>query len=267
MRINRTTAGAATLALVLILLASSAFAQPPVLPAENHYKVYLSTPITYVKPLALRDQFGQLTVVDMIFEKFATPAEKIVQNADGTYTTYPMINPDIHMDWWRIFSPQPSRTIIGTDQFGKAPWVLGDAHYLLLPSLKNVPVPTPPAPTWNHYLCYDALTGPLVNRQVTLIDQFGNVQVQVLQAKYFCNPVEKTADGVVYPIIDFNAHLACYMVTGITSAPRNITTVDQFGFWQTTIYENDCLCVPALKDHPLPVEQSTWGRIKALYRN
>jgi len=272
MRTTRITAGALALAFTFVLLvASVASAQlPPPLPLENHYKVYASSPITVVKPVGLRDQFGQLNVLDMVFDKFATPADKIVINADGTSTTYPMVNPDIHMDWYRIDVPQVPRTVIGTDQFGKGPWVLGNARYLLLPALKNVPVPAT-VPAWNHYLCYDALSGPLVNKPVTLIDQFGNVQVVVLQAKYFCNPVEKTVDGavgpVVYPIIDFNAHLACYQVDNPVPDFRGITTVDQFGYWSTQIYHNDCLCVPALKDYPLATQHSTWGKIKSLYRN
>jgi len=258
--------GAIGLALVVMLAATGAFAQA--LPIENHYKVYNSSPITIVHPVDLTDQFGGMSVVDLVFERFSTPATKILP--DGT--VYPMVNPDIHMDWWRVFGPtQPVRTIIATDQFGKTAWTLGDAHYLLVPSYKNVPPPDPrnptPPPYWNHYLCYDALTGPLVGTLVTLVDQFGNVQVQVLQAKYFCNPVQKTADGVVYPIIDPNAHLACYQVQNPLSEGYSITALDQFGYWQTQIRQNDCLCVPALKDYPLPTEPSTWGKVKALYRN
>jgi hypothetical protein len=252
--------GTIALALVVSLAATAAFAQP--LPVENHYKVYNNPPIPISKLVGLRDQFGGFSVDVLTFERFATPATKILP--DGT--VYPMINGEIHMDWWRIAYPQPARTIIVTDQFGKAPWVVGDARYLLVPSLKNVP---PPAvvPPWNHYLCYDALTGPLVGTLVTLVDQFGNVNVRVLQAKYFCNPVEKRADGQLYPIIDPNAHLACYQVDNPFPEYHPITTVDQFGYWQTQIDHNDCLCVPALKDYPLATEQSTWGRIKALYRN
>jgi len=271
MRITRTIAGALALVFAFVSFASDlALAQgEPPLPAENHYKVYRSLPITIVKPLELRDQFGQLTVVDLVFDKFATPADKIVMNADGTTTTYPMVDPDIHQDWWRIAYPQPTRTVMVTDQFGKGPWTVRDARYLLAPA-KKFPVPGDTVPEWNHYLCYDVVSGPIVNRQVTLIDQFGNAQVYVLQAKYFCNPVEKRVGGpagIVYPIIDANAHLACYMVENPNVLPRSITTLDQFGFWQTQIYENDCLCAPALKDHPLPARPSTWGKIKSLYRN
>jgi hypothetical protein len=262
MRITRTVVGA--LALTMLLLSTAAFAQP--LPHENHYKVYHSLPITLVKDVALKDQFGQLTVTDLIFDRFSTPAEKIHEGA-----TYPMVDPLIHQDWWRIHYPQPARTVVVKDQFGQSPWVVGDARYLLLPALKNPPVPPPPGlPVWNHYLCYDVLTGPIVEQPVILIDQFGTASVHVRIAKLLCNPVEKTvftATGPrVYPIVDATAHLACYEVLNPQPYSQSLTTLDQFGFWQTHLQVNDCLCVPALKDHPLPSKPSTWGKIKSLYR-
>jgi hypothetical protein len=265
MRISR-NAGALALAFVLVSFgASMAFAQV-VLPAENHYKVYNSTPTPLHRVLKLSDDFGLLGVTDLIFDRFSTPAEKILE--DGT--DYPIINDVVHMDWWN-FKPVPSKhVVIVTDQFGQNQWVVGSAHYLLTPSLKNVnpdPRGGPPPPVWNHYLCYDALKGPLLNQRVTLIDQFGNVQVVVLAAKYFCNPVEKNDQGKIYPIIDKTAHLACYQVDNPLPDINNITTIDQFGFWKTTIDRNDCLCVPALMDTPVPTKESTWGRIKSLYRN
>lgn len=229
---------------------------------ENHYKVYESLPIPFAKPLILSDQFGTFTVTDLVFDKFSTPAEKIHHGV-----LHPMIDPAIHMDWWRIFNPQPTRTIIGIDQFRQAPWTLGNAVYLLTPSLKNVAPPAPPVPTWNHYVCYEALIAPFVGEPVILIDQFGNAQVQVLHGKYFCNPAEKRADGLIYPIVDPIIHLACYQVENPATVTIPITTIDQFGFWQTHIMRNDCLCVPALKDHPVKTENSTWGKVKALYRN
>ena len=156
--------------------------------------------------------------------------------------------------------------MIVTDQFGQGLWTVGNARYLLVPALKNVPPAAGQPPVWNHYVCYEALAGPYVGKPVILIDQFGNAQVQVLQAKYLCNPAEKRADGQIYPIVNSVVHLACYQVNNPAPDLRSITTLDQFGFWQTQIYHNDCLCVPALKDHPLATEHSTWGNIKALYR-
>jgi hypothetical protein len=243
-----------------------AFAQAT-LPVENHYKVYNSTAIAISRPLTLLDQFSKLSVFDLSFDRFSTPAEKILP--DGT--DYPIINDVVHMDWWRILKPQPSKNVvIVTDQFGQGQWLLGSAQYLLTPSLKNVPPDPrggPPPPVWNHYLCYDALKGPLLRQPVTLIDQFGGAKVVVLSARYFCTPVEKNDGGTIYPIIDKTAHLACYLIDDPLPDIHSITTIDQFGFWKTTIAKDDCLCVPALMDTPVPAKESTWGRVKALYRN
>jgi hypothetical protein len=240
------------------------------LPHENHYKVYSTILIPYVKPVGLVDQFGAITVDHFTLEKFANPTEKI--HVDGTVS--PIVDPLIHQTWWRIDVPQPARTIVGIDQFGTSQWHLRDAKYLLNPALKNVlPGPGgeyPPPPVWNHYVCYDAL-GPTVGKPVILVDQFGQTNVVVVYGKLFCNPAEKrTTDATgnvhVDPIIDYAAHLACYVTQDATPMTRSITAVDQFGYWQLETFDSDCLCVPALKEHVIGTEESTWGRIKAMYR-
>lgn len=250
-------------AVLCLCVASTAFAQLPL--TENHYKVYMSTPIPIVRDVKLTDQFGSFNVTDLVFDRFATPAQKTHAGV-----VYPMVDPLRHHDWWRIHNMQPSRTVIGYDQFGQASWTLGDAVYLLVPSLKNVSAADTTGPALsNHYVCYDVLSGPMIGTAVLLADQFGNVQVQVLKAKYFCNPAQKEVDGGfggIWFIEDPIVHLACYTVENPSTDIHSITARDQFGFWQTQLNQNDCLCVPALKNPPLPTRPSTWGRIKALYR-
>ncbi len=245
-----------------VVTASVAIAQPT-LPYENHYNVYKTPPIPYAvpAPITLTDQFGTVSVTSFLLERFANPAEKRIPE---TGEVFPIINPVIHQTWWRIDAPQPPRTIVGIDQFGTSQWHLGDAVYLLNPALKNVQPPATP-PVWNHYLCYNA-QGPTLARPVVLIDQFGQYQVQVLYGKLFCNPVEKRdVTGIVYPIIDPIAHLACYLIQSPTPFGHAVVAIDQFGNWQFDTLENDCMCVPALKEHVLKTEQSTWGKVKALY--
>jgi hypothetical protein len=172
----------------------------------------------------------------------------------------------IHQTWWRAVLPAaPPRDVVGIDQFGAAPWKLFDPVYLLNPALKNVPGGQPPL--WNHYLCYEA-QGPVVGRPVLLIDQFGTADVVVLHGRWFCNPVEKRHldDGQVYPIIDYKAHLTCYLVDNPNPFGQPIIGIDQFGNWQMDVYQNECLCVPALKEHVVKTEESTWGKIKAMYQ-
>ncbi len=259
----RTRVRALGLAAVLPLSATVAFAQAN-LPRENHYKVYRTHPNnTHITPITLVDQFGPINVSYFVLDRFANPAEKRIPE---TGDVYPIIDPVIHQVWWRIDAPQPPRTVVGIDQFGIAQWHLGDATYLLNPAFKNVTPPVGGLPVWNHYLCYNA-QGPTVGRPVVLIDQFGTCNVVVLFGKLFCNPVEKRhADGRSFPIIDHVAHLTCYLVNNATPFTRSITAIDQFGFWQLETFENDCLCLPALKEHTIETEESTWGKIKAMYR-
>lgn len=249
----------------LVLLASAATSPVAqvVLPPENHYKVYNASSISFVESLLLTDQFGSFNVLDLHLQRFANPAEKIHPE---TGESFPMLDPERHHTWWRFLVPQPERTVVGIDQFGVHSWTLRDAHYLLNPALKNVPGGAPPVA--NHYVCYEVIGAPDILRTVILVDQFGTTQVQVLRGKYFCNPVEKVHldDGSTYPIIDYAAHLACYQTLDPNQFAVPITTIDQFGYWQIEVFDSDCLCVPSLKDHPVRTEESTWGRVKALYR-
>jgi hypothetical protein len=238
---------------VVCLWFSPAFAQ--VLPDENHYKMYECDVATIYKAVVLRDQFGIHTVTTLTLNKFATPAMK---------DEYPIIDPEAHQDWWNIFIPEPPRSVIVTDQFGTSPWTTYEAVYLVTPA-KKYPLPTDSIPPdRNHYLCYRAI-GPNPNRYVVLTDQFGTQQVFVSECKFLCNPVEKIVDGVLYPIKDPKAHLACYYVSNPLFFGIPVTSLDQFGIWTFVLENNLCMCNPALKEEVVRTDKSTWGRIKALY--
>jgi hypothetical protein len=161
--------------------------------------------------------------------------------------------------------PQVQRIVTATDQFGENDWNVFAAVYLLVPAWKNESAPGTEPPTWNHYLCYEA-NGPLVNVPVTLVDQFGSITTTVMEGKYFCNPVEKTVEGQVYPMIDPQAHLTCYMIDDDNVYDIDVTATDQFGWWQLNVNDSYCLCTPAWKGDVVRAEASTWGKIKALYQ-
>ncbi len=249
------------LGLVLLMLPIGAAYGQAGLPKENHYKVYRTNPIPFTRPLILTDQFGVVNAGFFQLEKFANPTEKI---HDGRI--YPMDDPLAHQTWWRLMDPvpQPTRTVIGIDQFSYGPVTLGRPVYLLNPALKNAYPPAAP-PIRNHYLCYEVLGSQPLYKTVILTDQFGTSDVVVMRSKLFCNPVEKREGAVFYPILDFAAHLQCYEVQNPQFVVRQVTALDQFGYWQIQTYENDCLCVPALKEHIVSTEKTTWGQIKALY--
>jgi hypothetical protein len=244
------------LLLAVALFIPSASADAQILPLENHYKVYDTQPLTYVVPLQLRDQFGLYAVDDLILEKFANPVDK---NGEG------MVDPLIHQTWWKVALEAPVRTVTATDQFGTNDWIVFNPSYLVLPAIKNG-TPSDLPPPWNHYLCYDAV-GPSPDVEVTLADQFGTLITIVLNGKYFCNPVEKThPTGDFYPIIDPEAHLTCYQIDDPNPYGLDVTATDQFGFWNLNIGSSRCLCTPAFKEGVVGTEESTWGRIKGLYR-
>ncbi len=253
MKYPNPTARITCLAVTMLLLSLSiSYAS---LPVENHYKTYECTGATVAKPIELFDQFGPTHVTSLTLDKFATPVMK---------DEYPIIDPEAHQMWWGLFAPQPARSVLVTDQFGTAIWTVGDAVYLLTPA-KKYPQPGDTPPDRNHYLCYRAI-GPNPNRFVVLTDQFGTQTVFVAECKLLCNPVRKTVDGVTYPIVDPTAHLACYFVDNPVIFGIVVPTLDQFGNWQIVLDRNDCLCNPALKEDVVGTQQSTWGRIKALYQ-
>ncbi len=256
------------LGLVLLMLPIGAAYGQAALPKENHYKVYNTTTIPFFRPLILNDQFGTMNATELRLEKFANPTEKVHNGI-----VYPMDDPLAHQTWWRLVSPvtQPLRTVIGIDQFGYGPLTLGNAVYLLNPALKNPGPGGGTPPLRNHYLCYEVLGSLPMYQPVILTDQFGSSDVVVVRMKLFCNPVEKQEvlpDGTIKisPILDYRAHLSCYQVQNPQPNFHPIYFVDQFGYWQNETYDNDCLCVPALKEHIVSTEKTTWGQIKALYR-
>lgn len=222
---------------------------------ENHYLVY-EVPETYTFSggIVLFDQFGDFSTDVVQFDKFATPVEK---NGE------PMFDPEVHQTWWNIFNPQPEWLVALDNQFGRQDWTVTDGRYLVVPARKDVPGPPPP---FNHYECYDAV-GPPVDMPVTLIDQFGIMELIATVPELFCNPCEKQVDGNIFPIEDPAMHLACYrleppMLLGVTAM-----AFDQFGDWQISLLEPTWLCLPTIKLSAVGTERSTWGKVKSLYHN
>jgi hypothetical protein len=240
-----------SLALALGVWSNQAPAQ--VLP-ENHYLVYEVPQVyTFPGPITLGDQFGFFTTPDALFDKFATPVSK---NGE------PIFEPMLHQTWWNIFDPQSIWWVLIANQFGQQRWQVKDGRYLVLPAFKNQPGTLPP---WNHYKCYDAW-GPDMNIPVLLHDQFGTRQLVATKPKLFCNPVEKIMpDGIRYPIIYPETHLACYELQ--PPQPLGIPAIafDQFGMWDMMLLEPCWLCLPTIKLQAVPNQPESWGKIKSLY--
>lgn len=240
--------------LALLLAASwgSANAQP--FPQEDHFKVYEVPEVyTFAGQIMVMDQWDVFNTNTLLLDKFATPVQK---------NNEPILFPERHQTWWEINQPEPTRKVWLENQFGPQVWFVHDARYLVVPASKNVPVTLPPL---NHYKCYEAEGDPL-DVPVTLTDQFDQVGVRVLEPTLFCNPAEKVVNGIVHPIEDPFAHLACYRIDPPMLYGLGVMAFDQFGDWQVTVDEHLWLCVPTIKVDSVPAEPSTWGGIKARYQ-
>lgn len=228
----------------------------PQWPIENHYKVYnVQPPHAFTGPIQLADQFGGYSVDVLFLEKFANPVQK---NGE------PIIFPETHETWWRVDLVGQGWMIVVDNQFGEQVWQVGDPQFLVLPARKFEP--GPPLQN-NHYLAYQAMGQP-VNIPVSLVDQFGQIEAIAAEPVYFLNPVEKvTPDGVVYPILDPEAHLACYRIDPPMMYDIPVIAFDQFGVWDFIVLDHDCLCVPSFKRQVVRTEEKTWSEIRGMFHD
>jgi hypothetical protein len=106
-----------------------------------------------------------------------------------------------------------------------------------------------------------------MNIPVVLVDQFGQTTHEVMAPRYFCNPVVKRLDtGEVFPIVDPEAHLACYWIQPPQPPFAQLNATDQFGVWALRAREAQWLCLPSTKLQSVGVQKDTWGRVKKLYK-
>ena len=101
----------------------------------------------------------------------------------------------------------------------------------------------------HHYKCYD-IVGPALNQNVTLVDEFGATQLDVLTPKYVCPPALKNGRG------DLGVpHLKCYNINGPTPGVL-VDLLSQFGLEPLVqIGQAKMLCMPALKAVVAPVPE------------
>lgn len=256
-----------TLLSVAAILAFAPGLAHAVNPLWDHYKVYTVDPHpTNGSTVLLQDQFQIMNHQVQDLEFFMNPTEKITSS--GLHFT--IYNPLLHYSWWRI-SPSPFGGIVSiTNQFGPQVLNVHDAVFLLNPALKNSTQPAPQPPTANHYKCY-LCDGQPLNQIVTMIDQFGSWQATLTFPKFFCNPVQKTVvtplGQTTYPIVDPLQHYTCYLFNPIDPSPHSVLITDQFLTQSPlTMSQGQLICVPTDKDRVVPTKQSTWGRLKMIYR-
>jgi hypothetical protein len=102
----------------------------------------------------------------------------------------------------------------------------------------------PPGIKLDHYACYRLSPAkPFKQQKVKLTDQFGTSQAVVVRESFLCAPVEKNGE----PIMDKEAHLVCYIVTGGKNAGKKVEITNQFGKAVLQLGGTVQLCVPSLK--------------------
>lgn len=247
---------ACLVAAALLLPVDPAAANP--LPPWDHYKTYLvGEPPIYHFEVELEDQFGAQIYVTELLEQLGVP---VVKNNE------PINDPGLHYTWWVIHGREPGRRVVVDNQFGEQGLDVGDARYLWNPALKN-PEPGQGPPLANHYKCYQAWGHPL-QREVTLVTQFGNEVAVVMEPEIFCNPTAKLdlVNGMQYPVVDPHQHYVCYRLEPVHPMQESVGVLDQFLLESLFLVESRYLCVPSLKTGVTPALPSTWGRVKGLYR-
>ncbi len=255
----------------------------PVLFPVNHYKVYNVDDVNVNINVTLVDQFhracaapagsiGNFCAVDADCDSAPFAGDGICQTTTPLAVNLNAIDrisnpvlklpentiedPAEHQVWYRFLPtglPVVSQQILVHNQFGEEEWTVnsGPFRWLLTPAEKDAE--GPPIQE-HHYLCYPA-TGPPANLLKDLQDQFGLMSASVLAPEVWCNPVEKTHNAEVSPMVDPDQHLACYDIDPKVDLDELHFFVDQFGPQVLNVRENRLLCVPSYKtvvDSELP---------------
>jgi hypothetical protein len=253
---------AAVLLLTGLLAVAAASGHAQVNPLWDHYKVYQSSPIPLSGMVVqLADQFITYQHDVLGMSMFATP---VLKTHPGLAPQPGVNDPLLHYTWWTI-SPHPFyKEVEVENQFGSQQIQVNEPRWLLNPATKNDT--TSPIPIANHYKCYDCIGNP-VDQMVALEDQFIVRDAYVSYPRLLCNPTQKTTpDGTVYPVVDPDQHYVCYEIDQLPDI-YHAMVADQFiPGWYVELGPDRYLCVPSLKHDPTPATESTWGRIKVLYR-
>jgi hypothetical protein len=227
--------------LAIGVTAQTGQAQPVRFDRETHFRCYIVSEQTPAPAttVTLEDQFlgpTTLTVDEPL--QFCAPTSK-----DGLEIR----EPEEHLTMYGAPQELTPHLIVSTeDQFGLRTLEVVGARVLLVPTQKLVGDLGFPEEL-NHYWCYEA-NGPRVRQQVSLDDQFGSNLVRVEQPSLFCNPVEKTRDGIVTPIEEEEVHLTCYEIKG-PQRTRGVTfgVFNQFETDTFKVTAFELLCVPSEK--------------------
>jgi hypothetical protein len=166
-------------------------------------------------------------------------------------------NPSAHLVCWHLSAPSSNKTVVVTNQFGRATLKTGGTAQVCLPSWQQVgSPPNNPSSTpsgLSHFTCYSASYAPHGGsfkppKSVTVKDEFSNqpVKVKVGAPKLLCLPTAKTVNGVTYPELNPLAQLMCLAVTP-TPTKNPVYDQNQFGTGKVQVTKTGTLCLPSTK--------------------
>ncbi len=168
--------------------------------------------------------------------------DRVKKNGESLYK-------DNHTLTWYDLSdpvPDPNRTVIYDDQFGKE-------HKIQIGRLKAMLVPTRcqgrGAPTdLDHYKVFTVINPePELGVQIKVKGEFQNVETTVRGQRYFAAPCSKSHDGRDFPVMNEKAHLVFYLIEPTPKEPDFVKLKDQFGRFRVALHTAHLFAVPYLK--------------------
>jgi hypothetical protein len=201
----------------------------------DHYLCYTARfdPKFEKRDVLLQDQFDAVAVTHLVKKPklFCNPASK---NGE------PMFEPSGHLKCYQLKPQKSDRTALVRNQFGTKTIQTRRSDLLCLASEKNAE--GPPA-TLDDFKCYKGKFPRLEKRPVTLVDQFGTVETEVVKSERFCNPVSRAGA----PILGELRHLECFKIKPRRVA-QTVEVVNAFGTETVTTKKAVSLCVPSSKN-------------------
>jgi Tol biopolymer transport system component len=197
--------------------------------------------------VTLVDRFGSTTVGVADPRRVCNPAN--VAGQDPTAPTHPG-----HLLGYRIkrsgpIVPLPKRQDI-TNQFGTITVDLTRPELLLVPSAKSLTGPPPPLDpeTVDHFQCYRITRARTRVKGIPVVDQLGDLVVDVKRPRRLCVPVNKNGEAPDAP--QRASVLTCYDSRPASSSlpfvgPEELYVANQFGEARLERLRPSELCVPS----------------------
>jgi hypothetical protein len=222
----------------------------PIVPPLPHFQCYelVRKLYTVVSGVTLDDQLGVGLVDVGRAKRICNPASK-----NGEDQGAPAL-PDHLIDYYvKQTSPRFDRLkgVQVANQFGTINVELVRPDRLMVPTAKSLTDPAPPlgASILDHYKCYRVVGAQTRVPDLTVVDQFGTLAVDVKRPIRLCLAADKNGEGVLNP----DSHLMCYQVK---TRPQRTTfhgpifVDNQFGPEEFDFTRPTELCLPSVVTVP-----------------